>query len=313
MTVQNPIEEKIKRPKNKPVKMTLLVGVRAAKEADYFFSRGADEVYCGLPEIPNHGIRAENFPSMDELLRTIDLARALGKKAFLVANDVFPAGAFPHAARTVSELVGRGAGGVIIRDLALLEYFKKKGIKTHFTLSTLALCFNSSTVEFFRDRGISRVVLPQQLSPKEAAPFFRLKPPVAIEIFCLPLFYEVNLNCMCSLSCPCSREIVPGKKPVPYSCRTPLKRAGGSFTMPMPDNRWLLNTLYDFYHMGADCLKVARGPNVAEVIEVFNTAVYLMKLLEKGISRELFVFEGERAVKGAQNYGKNYIDNPLDA
>ena len=81
--------------------------------------------------------------------------------------------------------------------------------------------------------------------------------------------------------------------------------------MPMPDTRWLLSTLYDIYHLGADLMKVARGPNIGEVIQVFNTTVYLKKLLEKGISRELFLHEGARAAKEAQNYGKNYIFSAL--
>lgn len=291
--------------------MEMTVGVRTAKEAEFFLTRGADEVYCGLPEVPNHGVRAENFPSLAEIHKTIDLAHSLNKKAFLVANDIFPAPEFGKAARTVAALVERGMDGVIIRDLALLDYFKKNKLRTYFTLSTLALCFNRGTMEFFGDRGVNRIVLPQQLSTEEAEPFFNNAQGIDIEIFCLPLFYEVNLNPLCSMWCPCGQEIVPGKPPRPFTCQSQLARNGGSYRMAMPDNGWLLSTLHDFYHLGADCMKVARGPNVTEVIEVFNKTVYLMKLLEKGISKELFVFEGSRAIKEAQNYGKNYIFNAL--
>ena len=291
--------------------MQMTVGVRTAEEAGYFFRRGADEVYCGIPTIPNHGRPQENFSAVEDLYNTVELAGKMGKKVFLVANDIFPSPEFSKTAGLVRGLVKKGVYGVILRDIALLDYFRSVSIRPYFTLSTLTLCFNRGAMDFFRKRGVSRMVLPQQLSTEEAAPFFYDKRGIDIEIFCLPLFYEVNLNPLCSMSCPCSREIIPGKPQVPYSCHARLRSAAGEFTMPMPDNRWLLSTLYDFYHLGADCMKVARGPNVAEVIEVFNKTVYLMKLLEKGISKELFVFEGSRAIKGAQNYGKNYIFKSL--
>lgn len=292
--------------------MGLTVGVRSYKEAEYFLNRGADEVYCGIPAVPNHGVKAENFSSLEDIHRTIDIAHSLGKKAFLVANDIFPHKDFPKAAKTAAALVERGIDGVIIRDMAILDYFRKKGLKTHFTLSTLALCFNSGALGFFRDRGISRVVLPQQITPEEAVPLFKNREGVEIEIFCLPLFYETNLNPLCSMWCPCGEEIVPGKAPRPFTCQSDLFRPDGEiFKMPMPDTRWLLSALYDLYHLGADMMKVARGPNIEEVIQVFNTTVYITKLLEKGISRELFLHEGARAAREAQNYGKNYIFNAL--
>jgi hypothetical protein len=288
-------------------RMRTLVGVRSLKEARFFLTHGADEVYCGICEIPNHGLRAENCAGIEEIHGIIDFAHSLDKKAFLVANDVFPMTAFPDAARRVAALVRRGVDGVIIRDLALLDYFRKRRLDAYFVLSTLGLCFNAASLEFFKGRGISRIVLPQQLTPDEARPMFDKKLGLDIEVFCLPLFYEVNLNALCSLSCPCSREITPGKAPVEYTCLSRIKCANGSYSMPLPDTETLLGYFYEFYHMGANCMKVARGPNVTEVVELFHKSLYLTKLLEKGISRESFVFEGKRACTAAQNYGKRYI------
>jgi hypothetical protein len=302
-------------PKNKKrsSRMQMLVGVRTAEEAEYFYKRGADEVYCGIPAIPNHGKLQENFASVENLHDTIALAKSMNKKVFLVANDIFPSAQFAKTAAMVGDLVKKGVYGVILRDIALLDYFRASGVRPFFTLSTLAICFNRGAMDFFSERGVSRIVLPQQLSTEESIPFFANRKGMEIEIFCLPLFYEINLNPLCSLSCPCSQEIVPGKPQVPYTCQSRLKSAEGDFTMPMPDTRTLLATLYDIYHLGADCMKVARGPNVAEVVEVFNKTIYLMKLLEKGISKELFIHEGMRSVAEAQNYGKKYIFNPLGA
>jgi hypothetical protein len=290
-------------------KMRVLVGVRTFNEAEFFLTRGADEVYCGLPEIPNHGVKAENYASEAELLATIDLAKRLGKKVFIVANDVFPAAVFQKAAAKVASLVKYGASGVIIRDMALLEYFKKRGLKTYFTLSTLGLCFNREALRFFKERGVSRIVLPQHISPAEAAPMFDKKLGMDIEVFCLPLFYEVNINSLCSLSCPCSQEAVTDPRlQRAYTCLASLKRSdGGFYTMPMPDSATLLNYFYDFYHLGAGCMKVARGPNGEEVIELFYKSLLLTRLLEKGVSREAFVHEGKKIVSSSQNYGKRYI------
>lgn len=291
-------------------RMRVLVGVRTYNEAEFYLTRGADEVYCGLPSIPNHGVKAENFTSEEELLATIDLARRLGKQAFLVANDVFPAAVFEKTADKVAQLVKRGMSGVIIRDLALLEYFRRRGLKTYFTLSTLGLCFNREALKFFRERGVSRIVLPQHLTPAEAAPMFDRKLGMDIEVFCLPLFYEVNINSLCSLSCPCAQEAVTdAKKQAAYTCLSALKRGDGegSYAMPMPPSAALLNYFYDFYKLGATCMKVARGPNGEEVKELFYKSLLLTRLLEKGVSRAAFVHEGLKIVSSSQNYGKRYI------
>ncbi len=290
--------------------MRVLVGVRTLNEAGFYLTHGADEVYCGLPEIPNHGVRAENYASEAELRATIDLAGKLKKQVFLVANDVFPADVFPKAAAKVAELVRYGASGVIIRDMALLEYFRRRGLKTYFTLSTLGLCFNREALRFFKERGVSRIVLPQHLTPAEAAPMFDGKLGMDIEVFCLPLFYEVNINSLCSLSCPCSQEAVTDPRlQRAYTCLSALKRSddGGFYTMPMPDSASLLNYFYDFYRLGAQCMKVARGPNGDEVRELFYKSLLLTRLLEKGVSREAFVHEGRKIVSSSQNYGKRYI------
>ncbi len=275
--------------------MRVLVGVRTLNEAGFYLTHGADEVYCGLPEIPNHGVRAENYASEAELRATIDLAGKLKKQVFLVANDVFPADVFPKAAAKVAELVRYGASGVIIRDMALLEYFRRRGLKTYFTLSTLGLCFNREALRFFKERGVSRIVLPQHLTPAEAAPMFDGKLGMDIEVFCLPLFYEVNINSLCSLSCPCSQEAVTDPRlQRAYTCLSALKRSDdGGF--------------YDFYRLGAQCMKVARGPNGDEVRELFYKSLLLTRLLEKGVSREAFVHEGRKIVSSSQNYGKRYI------
>ncbi|MBP7795754.1 MAG: U32 family peptidase [Elusimicrobiales bacterium] len=296
----------------KKKKAFYMVGVRSLKEAEYFFNNGADEVYCGIPDMPNHGLKEENFNNKAEIFATIDLAKKLGKRVMIVANDIFPDKNFDYATNMLREFISYGAYGVILRDIALIDYLNKNKIKTHISLSTLSLCFNSKSLDFFVERGVSRIVLPQHLTPYEAYPIFKLRPRIEIEIFCLPLFYEVNINSLCYLSCPCGMEIVPGKKPVPYTCHSVLSNSVfKNFEMPMPSNKWLLETFYDLYNMGADCIKVARGPNINEVIETYKYTIFLTKLLEKGISKKMFLIEGEKIIMGSQNYGKNYIYNPL--
>lgn len=295
-------------------KILFTVGVRSLMEAEFFFSKGADEVYCGIPIIPNHGIKKENFTSKEEIIKTIKLARKLNKRVLIVANDIFPHSKFGEAINYLKELLDQGAHGVIIRDIAVLDYFKKKQIKTYFSLSTLSLCFNSSALKFFVDKGISRIVLPQHMSPREAEAIFKMKPSIEIEIFCYPVFYEVNINSMCSLKCPCSMEIVNKKKSIPYTCHSEFKtNRGDTFIMPMPSNNYLLGIFYDFCKMGVDYVKIARGPNIREVIELYETTFYLTKLVEKGLSKKLFLAEGKKVIKNRQNYGKEYIYTSLSA
>lgn len=290
--------------------MKMTVGVKSFAEAEYFFSQGADEVYCGLVKIRNNRLPHENFSTPAAVEKVIALARKNGKKVFLAANEMVQEKDYAATLRLLSLLKDKGLSGAIVRDPALLAYFKKNKFRFYFTLSTLANCFNSGTLEFFADLGISRLVLPMQMMPENAEGLMKNKFGIATEIFCQALYYGINVDSLCSLPCPQTSEENSGKFR-DFTCLLPFKNGREEFFMPMPGPDQMLNAFYGHYKAGAGHLKVARWPNTLRQADLFHKARYLLKLLEKGISRELFVHEGRKLDTKPLEYGKSFTFKPF--
>ena len=290
--------------------MKTIVGIKSFREAEYFFAHGADSVYCGLFEIPNNRPFCENFSSVKEIERVIKLASTLGRKVFLAANLMLRRSDYLKTLRLIGNLAEKGLAGAILGDPALLAYFKREKFRFHFTLSTLANCFNSRSLEFFAGLGISRVVLPIQMTPENASGIVNNRLGIETEIFCLPLYYSVNIDSSCLLPCPhdgCKET----KLFEDYPCILPFKSREGDYFMPMPGQEYRLKALYDFYKAGVGYLKVARWPNTRREADLFLKARYLLDLLRKGVSKSLFIKRGLELNTKPVEYGKSFTYHPL--
>ncbi|HBA61966.1 MAG TPA: hypothetical protein DCZ92_14360 [Elusimicrobia bacterium] len=290
--------------------MKTIVGIKSFREAEYFFANGADSVYCGLFTIPNNRPFCENFSSAAEIERVIRLAGGLGRKVYLAANLMLRRSDYLKTLRLLARLTDKGLAGAIISDPALLAYFKRERFRTHFTLSTLVNCFNTPTLEFFAGLGISRVVLPIQMTPDNARALLANRLGIETEIFCLPLYYSVNVDSHCFLPCPHD-----GSKKTAlfedYPCLLPFMSPQGDYFMPMPGQEFRLNALYDFYKAGAGYLKVARWPNTRREADLFLKARYLLDLLDRGLARAAFVKRGLELDTKPMEYGKSFTYYPL--
>ena len=290
--------------------MQITVGIKSIKEADYFLANGADEVYCGLVELHNNRLQCENLSSPDAVERVIELAAARGKKAFVAVNEIVHRKEYARTLRLLRKLKDKGLSGVILRDPALLDYFKKEKFRFYFTLSTLANCFNSRALEFFAELGISRIVLPMQMMPENAAGLIKNRFGIDTEVFCQALYYGINVDSRCELPCPQTGEEKAGKFR-DFTCLLPFKSPKGIFFMPMPEQEYMLNAFYDYYKAGVPHMKVARWPNTLREADLFLKARYLIKLLEKGIKRELFIHEGLLIDTKPLEYGKSFTYKPF--
>ena len=68
--------------------MKITAGVKSRKEAEYFLSNGADEVYCGLVSLRNNRLPKENFSAPEDLKPVVALARRTGKKVLVAVNEL---------------------------------------------------------------------------------------------------------------------------------------------------------------------------------------------------------------------------------
>jgi len=290
--------------------MRIAVGVKSVAEARYYLENGAAEVYCGLAGTPNNRLAVENLSGAAPIREVIALARRLKGRVFLALNDILPRPRYDEACGWIESLSRAGLFGVILKDPAFMAYLKARGLRPYITLSTLSICFNRKALEFFAGLGVSRLVLPMQMMPENAKNLLRNPHGIETEVFCQPLYYGVNLDFLCFLSCPQTGREKSSRAP-DFPCLLPFKHPGGRFYMPLPGPEYMLGAFYDYYRAGVSYVKVARWPNSQRQMDLFWKVRHLLKLLDKGISRELFIRHGLGIDARPIQYGKSFSFKPL--
>ncbi|MFC5630484.1 MULTISPECIES: peptidase U32 family protein [Streptococcus] len=141
---------------------------------------GADAVFVGGQA---YGLRsrAGNF-SMEEMREGIDYAHARGAKVYVAANMVTHEGNEEGAGAWFRELRDMGLDAVIVSDPALIEICatESPGLEIH--LSTQASATNVETFHFWKEYGLTRVVLAREVSMEELAEI-RRRTDLEIEAF----------------------------------------------------------------------------------------------------------------------------------
>ena len=261
--------------------MRMQVGIGTEEEFWYFLEKGADEFYCGLKNVPGHLYGGENFETEEEITRAIKISHKNGKKFFLAANEI-QSTTFDDTILTIRRLVKNNIDGIIIRDITMLERLKALGVKTDYILSSLSLCFNEKCLEFYKNLGVTRLALPEQLLPREAKGLVKNKFQIETEVFLGAREYCVVFNGFCYLKqfngkCICRSEFSLG--------------SGGKFMMARPSNKEHFSNLYDFYKLGAPILKIGRHPTKDYAKLVFAQGMMINKLLESGVGKKVFIRE----------------------
>lgn len=126
---------------------------------------GADAVYIGGYK---YGLRANaiNF-SKEQIKEACTFAHSLHKKVYLTLNMVFHNEDIEGVYEYIDEVVACGIDAFIISDPFLISYIKEnyKNVEVH--LSTQNSTTNYETVNYFKEKGIDRVVLARELSRKD--------------------------------------------------------------------------------------------------------------------------------------------------
>lgn len=141
---------------------------------------GADAVFIGGQA---YGLRsrAGNF-SMEEMAEGISYAHDHGVKVYVAANMVTHEGNEIGAGQWFRQLRDLGLDAVIVSDPALITICvtDAPGLEIH--LSTQASSTNYETFEFWKELGLTRVVLAREVSMAELAEI-RKRTSVEIEAF----------------------------------------------------------------------------------------------------------------------------------
>ncbi len=157
--------------------MNILAPLRSSSEVADLIAAGADEFFCGLTppgwEERFSGIWANRrAPLSAGVADLADFERILvsiaGRPVFVALNAPFyPPGAVEMLARFGAQLLKMGVAGLIVADMELILDLVKAGFASRIHVSSLATCVNAGAASFYRDLGVSRIILPRHLTLAE--------------------------------------------------------------------------------------------------------------------------------------------------
>ncbi len=140
---------------------------------------GADAVYFGGKKF---GLRsfAANFGA-DEMKRAADIAHEHSAKAYVTINAVMNDDDMLEMPAYLKDVKLSGVDAVIVSDPGMIELCRDAGLEIH--LSTQASTMNSYSVKFWKNSGVSRVVLAREATLKNIAQIHTACPDMEIETF----------------------------------------------------------------------------------------------------------------------------------
>ncbi len=126
---------------------------------------GADAVYLAGQ---NYGLRtaADNFTE-DEIIEGLQFAHDRGVKCYVTLNAFLHDQDLEKLPPFLSLLESTGTDAVIVSDLGVIDCVQKySGLPIH--LSTQASCLNTFAGDFWKGRGVKRLILGREVSIEEA-------------------------------------------------------------------------------------------------------------------------------------------------
>lgn len=129
---------------------------------------GADAVYLGFNDATN----ARNFPglnfSREDLKLAINYARAKNCKILVAINTFAKANEEAIWHNAIDDAINYGADAIILADIGLINYARKKFPNARLHLSVQASASNPASINFYASEfDIKRVVLPRVLTLEE--------------------------------------------------------------------------------------------------------------------------------------------------
>ncbi len=148
------------------------------KTALYF---GADAVYIGGKRFSLRAL-AGNFTDQ-EMIEAVNFAHGLGKKVYVTVNIFGRNSDIESAQEYFQFLESIGVDGAIVSDTGLIYLARTVAPNLKINLSTQANTLNFKTVEFWKNHGLSRVILARELSLKEISEISQKVKDMEIETF----------------------------------------------------------------------------------------------------------------------------------
>lgn len=159
----------------------LLSPAGSLKNMRYAFAYGADAVYAGQPR---YSLRVRNNAfDHDNLQIGIAEAHALGKKFYVVVNIQPHNSKLKNFIRDLAPVVAMNPDALIMSDPGLIMMVREHFPDVPVHLSVQANAVNWATVKFWKNMGLTRVILSRELSIEEIEEIKNNVPDMEIEVF----------------------------------------------------------------------------------------------------------------------------------
>ncbi len=166
---------------NIKIKPELLSPAGNLEKLKYAFAYGADAVYAGVPRF---SLRTrENDFREESLFEGIQYAHKLGRKVYLTLNIFAHNTKVDGFIRELEKVAEWEPDGLIMADPGLIHQAIKRVPNIPIHLSTQANATNWTTVEFWKNMGVNRVILSRELRLKEIAEIHAQVPDIKLESF----------------------------------------------------------------------------------------------------------------------------------
>ncbi|QQB74048.1 U32 family peptidase [Fusobacterium canifelinum] len=243
-------------------------------------SATADEIYLGLK---GFGARrnAENF-TVEELKQAIDYAHLRGSRIFLTLNTIMTNREIELLYPTLKDLYNYGLDAIIVQDLGYAEYLHKNFPSIEIHGSTQMTVANYYEINYLKELGFKRIVLPRELSFEEIKEI-RKNTDMELEVFVSgSLCISFSGNCYMS-SFIGGRSGNRGMCAQP--CRKEYKTSCGekSYFLSPKDQLYGLDEIKKLQEIGVESIKIEG--RMKDVSYVYETVSYFRNLIN-GIDKE---------------------------
>ncbi|MBM3245252.1 MAG: hypothetical protein FJZ15_05615 [Candidatus Omnitrophica bacterium] len=177
------------------VQLKIASPLHSPQEAVPLIKRGASELYCGVLEkntgsyyysgcFNTRAVPTANLASFEELERTVEEAHSAGGKVSLAINKFYAQKQYDQALLHAEKGAEKGADSLIVSDIALMLKLKKHGFfGKKFYVSSVAAVYNSESVDFYKQLGASRIILPSQITLEEIKGLKERHKDIEFEVF----------------------------------------------------------------------------------------------------------------------------------
>ncbi|RRD26133.1 peptidase U32 family protein [Fusobacterium canifelinum] len=243
-------------------------------------SATADEIYLGLK---GFGARrnAENF-TVEDLKKAIDYAHLRGSRIFLTLNTIMTNREIELLYPTLKELYNYGLDAIIVQDLGYAEYLHKNFPSIEIHGSTQMTVANYYEINYLKELGFKRIVLPRELSFEEIKEI-RKHTDIELEVFVSgSLCISFSGNCYMS-SFIGGRSGNRGMCAQP--CRKEYKTSCGekSYFLSPKDQLYGLDEIKKLQEIGVESIKIEG--RMKDISYVYETVNYFRNLIN-GIDKE---------------------------